>query len=42
MPNLSLPGAGDGGFDSIRAKGLDNFSMVPDWDGKTRIGLDGQ
>ena len=34
--DFSLPGAGDGGFDSIRAKGLDNFSMVPDWNDKTK------
>ena len=26
--DLSLPGAGDGGFDSIRANGLANCSMV--------------
>ena len=36
-----LLGAGDGEFDSIRAKGLDIFSMVPDWNDKIRMRLDG-
>ena len=42
LPDLSLPGAGDGGFDSIRAKGLDIFFIVFDWNDKTKMRLDGQ
>ena len=41
LPDLVLPVAGDGGFDSIRAKGLANCTIVPGRDKIAGNGTEG-